>query len=122
MGFLDKVFTSQTEELDIEDFLNNMDVEEEAVYEDADAYVKPVTLRNIEDLRGVEHELKEGNLILLNIEEAQKRNPRGLRDMVLAIKDVVGQIDGDIAGISQGRLLVTPARVKIVKRRTPPLQ
>lgn len=122
MGFLDKVFTSQTEEVDIEEFLNNMDVEEEAVYEDADAYVKPVTLRGSEDVKGVEHELKEGNLILLNIEDAQKKNPRGVRDMVLAIKDIVGQIDGDIAGISNGRLLITPARVKIVKRRTPPLQ
>ena len=117
MGFLDKVFTSQTEQVDVEEFLNNMDVEEEAVYEDADAYVKPMSLRNAEDMKAVEHELKEGNLILLNVEDSQKRNPKGLRDMVVAIKDVVSQIDGDIAGVAQGRILVTPARVKIMKRR-----
>ncbi len=119
MGFLDKVFTSQTEQVDVEDFLNNMDVEEESTFEDADAYVKPITLRGAEDMAAVEHELKEGNLILLNIEDAQKRNPKGLRDMVISIKDLVSRIDGDIAGIAQGRLLVTPARVKIMKRKVP---
>jgi len=119
MGFLDKVFTSQTEQVDVEDFLNNMDVEEESTFEDADAYVKPITLRGAEDMTAVEHELKEGNLILLNIEDAQKRNPKGLRDMVISIKDLVSRIDGDIAGIAQGRLLVTPARVKIMKRKVP---
>ena len=119
MGFLDKVFTSQTEQVDVEDFLNNMDVEEEAQYEDADAYVKPMTLRGSEDLQAVEHELKEGNLVLLNIEEAQKRNPRGVRDAVVSIKDLVSRLDGDIAGIAAGRILITPARVKIMKRKTP---
>ncbi len=122
MGFLDRVFTSQTEQVDVEEFLNNMDVEEESTYEDADAYVKPLTLRGAEDMQAVEHELKEGNLVLLNIEEAQKRNPKGLRDMVISIKDLVSRIDGDIAGIAQGRLLVTPARVKIMKRKVPAMQ
>ncbi|MDP2666835.1 MAG: cell division protein SepF [Candidatus Diapherotrites archaeon] len=118
MGFLDKVFTSQTEQVDVEEFLNNMDVEEEAIVEDADAYVKSVTLRGVEDVRAIEHELKEGNLVLMNIEDAQKRNPKGLRDLVVSVKDVVSQIDGDIAGIAQGRLLATPARVKIMKRKS----
>ena len=122
MGFLDRVFTSQTEQVDVEEFLNNMDVEEESTYEDADAYVKPVTLKGAEDMQTVERELKEGNLVLLNIEEAQKRNPKGLRDMVISIKDLVSRIDGDIAGIAQGRLLVTPARVKIAKRKPPVTQ
>ena len=122
MGFLDRVFTSQTEQVDVEEFLNNMDVEEEAAYEDADAYVKPMTLRGSEDLASVEHELKEGNLVLLNIEDAQKRNPKGVRDAVISIKDLVSRIDGDIAGIAQGRILITPARVKIMKRKVPAAQ
>ena len=120
MGFLDRVFTNQTEQVDVEEFLNNMDVEEEAVYEDADAYVKPMTLRSMEDMPAVEHELKEGNLVLLNIEDAQKRNPKGVRDAVISIKDLVSRIDGDIAGIAQGKILITPARVKIMKRKMPP--
>ncbi|MFH0970489.1 MAG: cell division protein SepF [Candidatus Diapherotrites archaeon] len=119
MGFLDRVFTSQTDQVDVEEFLNNMDVEEESVYEDADAYVKPMTLRGGEDLSSVEHELKEGNLVLLNIEDAQKRNPKGVRDAVVSIKDLVSRIDGDIAGIAAGRILITPARVKIMKRKVP---
>ncbi len=122
MGFLDKVFTSQTEQVDVEEYLNNLDVEEEAVYEDADAYVKSMTLRDNTDVPAVEKELKDGNLVLLNVEDMAKRNARGLRDAIVAIKSMVSQIDGDIAGISQGRILVTPARVKIAKRKTPAMQ
>ncbi len=119
MGFLDKVFTSQTDQVDVEEFLNNMNVEEETVYEDADAYVKPVNLRGAEDMQVVEKELKDGNLVLLNVEELQKRNAKSLRDMIVSIKAMVSQIDGDIAGVAAGKILVTPARVKIVKRRAP---
>ncbi|QQR92883.1 MAG: cell division protein SepF [Candidatus Iainarchaeum archaeon] len=117
MGFLDKVFTSQTEQVDVEDFLNNMNVEEEVVYEDADAYVKSITLKGVEDVQSVERELKDGNLILLNIEDMQKRNAKGLRDMIVSIKDMVTQIDGDVAGVAPGKILITPARVKIAKRK-----
>ena len=119
MGILNNLFTSQTDQVDVEDFLNNMNVEEETVYEDADAYVKPVNLREAGDVQVVEKELKDGNLVLLNVEDMQKRNAKSLRDMIVSIKALVSSIDGDIAGVSPGKILITPARVKIVKRKAP---
>jgi SepF-like predicted cell division protein (DUF552 family) len=67
LSFFDKVFESKgSEEIDIEDFLNNLDVEEETMYEDADAYVKPIALQRDEDVSVVVDEAKSGNIVLLN--------------------------------------------------------
>ena len=116
MPFLENVL-GRREEVDIEDFLNNLDEEDETLYEDADAFVKPIALQREEDTAMVIEELKNGNIILLNIADLSKRNAIKLRDLVNGIRSTVSEINGDIARISHDRVLVTPSRVKIVKRR-----
>ncbi len=117
LGFLEKVLRPKSSEIDIEEFLNNLDVEEESMYDNADAFVKPMTLEKDTDKDAVIEEVKKGNIILLNIADLSKRNAVKLRDMVNLIKKQVEAIDGDIARISQDRVLITPARVKIIKKR-----
>ena len=118
MSFFDKVLDSKKgEEIDIEDFLNNLDVEEETIYDDADAFVKPILLQTEEDVQSVVTEAKSGNIILLNISDLAKRNALKLRDLVTKIRDEIETIDGDIARISHDRVLITPAKVKIIKKR-----
>ena len=117
LGFLEKVLRPKSSEIDIEEFLNNLDVEEESMYDNADAFVKPMTLEKDTDKAAVIEEVKKGNIILLNIADLSKRNAVKLRDMVNLIKKQVEAIDGDIARISQDRVLITPARVKIIKKR-----
>ncbi len=116
VAFLEKVFKKQ-DEFDIEGFLNNLDVEEEAMYEDADAFVKPISLERDTDKDLVVEEVKKGNIILLNISELAKRNAVKLRDLINAIKAEVEAVDGDIARISSDRVIVTPSKVKIIKKR-----
>lgn len=115
MAFLEKVFRKH-QEIDIEEFLNNLDVEEESAV-DADAFVKPVTLEREADRDLAIEEVKKGNIILLNISELSRRNAAKLRDYINQIKQSIDTIDGDIARISSDRVIVTPSRVKIVKRR-----
>lgn len=116
MAFMEKLI-GKREELDIEDFLNNLDTEEENPYEDAEAFVKPVTLQSDHDRDVVIEEAKKGNIVLVNIADLSKRNAIRLRELVNGIKSGVEGIDGDIARISQERLIVTPSKVKIIKRR-----
>ena len=116
MGFMDTVFKKEAG-VDIEEFLNNLDVEEEAMYEDADAYVKPVTLSRDSDVELINQEVRKGNIILLNIADLAKRNSLKLRDYMNDIKSNIQQIDGDIARISTERVIITPAKVKIIKRQ-----
>jgi len=118
MPFLENVL-GKRDEVDIEEFLNNLDEEDDTLYEDADAYVKPISLQGEEDSAMAIEEIKKGNFILLNIGELSKRNAIKLRDLVGGIRSAVDEIDGDIARISHDRVLVTPSKVKIVKRREP---
>ncbi len=116
MAFVHKVFKRE-EGIDIEEFLNTLDVEEETMYEDADAFVKPMTLSNQEDSKAVVHEAREGNIVLLNVESLAKRNAMKLKELVTQIKDEISEIDGDIARISHDRIIITPSKVKIIKRK-----
>ena len=116
MAFLDNVFKKE-ESVDIEDFLNNMDMDDQTLYEDADAYVKPLSLNTDDDVNVVLNEAKAGNIVLLNIEPLAKRNALKLKNLVESIKEGVATIDGDIARISQDRVLITPSKVKIMKNR-----
>ena len=102
MAFLDNVFKKE-ESVDIEDFLNNMDMDDQTLYEDADAYVKPLSLNSDDDVNVVLNEAKAGNIVLLNIEPLAKRNALKLKNLVESIKEGVATIDGDIARISQDR-------------------
>lgn len=116
MAFMESLFR-KTDEIDIEEFLNNLDVEEESMYENADAYVKPMTLHSDTDTEAVMEEAKKGNIVLLNISDLAKRNALKLRDLVSGIRGGVEEINGDIARISHDKVLITPANVKIIKRR-----
>lgn len=116
MALLEKL-VGKKEEIDIEEFLNNMDVEEDSVYEDADAYVKPVSLNSEVDRDLVLSEAKNGNIVLLNIADLSKRNAIKLKDLISDIKEGIGSIDGDMARVSSDRVLITPSKVKIVKRK-----
>lgn len=115
MGLFDR-FVGTKDEVDIDDFLNNLDQEED-VYADADALVKPITLNSDDDVKIVCKELRDGNIVLVNIADMAKKNALKLRDYVSRIKEEVEAINGDIARISNERILTTPSKVKIVKRR-----
>ncbi|MBI4044133.1 MAG: cell division protein SepF [Candidatus Diapherotrites archaeon] len=117
MAFLEKLVGKREEDVDLEEFLNNMDVQEDNAYENADALVKPVTLTSEQDVAFVIDEAKKGNIVLLNIADLSKRNVVKLREYVDQIKSTVLSIDGDMARLSQDRVMITPARVKIVKRK-----
>ncbi len=116
MGFFNKVMTKD-EGVDLEDFLNNLDEVQEESYDDADAFVKPMDLIVDADVTSIMSEIKNGNIALVNIADLSKRNALKLKELVGLIKAQVKAIDGDIARISQGRVLVTPSKVKIIKRK-----
>ncbi len=116
MGFFNKVMT-KNDSVDLEDFLNNMDAVTEESYENADALVKPMELGSDSDAESIIREVKQGNLALVNIADLNKRNKAKLKELLSRIKSEVRAIDGDMAGISAERVLVTPSKVKIIKKK-----
>lgn len=116
MAFMEKLI-GKRQDLDIEEFLNHLDTQEDNPYEDADALVKPISLQTEEDRNLIIDEVKKGNIILVNIADLSKRNAIKLRDLVSGVRGAVESIDGDIARVSQDKILVTPSKVKIIKTR-----
>ncbi len=116
MSIIDKIVKkSNKDSVDVEEFLNAIDAQEEPV-DDADAYVKPMNLTPTTDLKSIAKELKDGNTVLLDIAELIKRNPVKLKEAVSKLKRFIEEIDGDLARISEEKLILTPARIKIVKK------
>ena len=112
--FLSKLgFGSSNESVDL-DALMSQSEDVDVVTEPADFYVKPLLLT--EDSAQLKEELTAGNVILLSIAQFT-RNPARLKEKISEVTGFVESINGDIAKISDDKLLVTPARVKIVKNR-----
>lgn len=116
MGILEKLSLQRTD-VDIEDYLNTLGIEEDDLLEEhADMWVRPFALEQVVDVERVSGELRKGNMIILNIEPLYKKNTIKLRQAVSELKGTVHSINGDIARLTEHRVLLTPSGVKISKR------
>ena len=104
-------------DMDIEEYMDTIELENvDMMHEAADFYVKPVALESEADARVIAEELKNKNIILLNI-TPMARNQAKLKAIVAELKKFVTKLDGDIARIDNEKILLTPSKVKIVKSR-----
>ncbi len=121
MGVFDKLGqafgVSSSKGINIEEYMNAAEMEDvDVLHEPADMYVKPVAIVSEDDVKLVEDELQKHNIILANIEELSKR-PTTRSNVITALKNYVANINGDIAQIDENRILITPQKVKIIKRK-----
>ncbi len=121
MGVFDKLGqafgVSSSKEMNIEEYMNSAEMDDvDMMHEPADMYVKPVTLSSEDEVKFIEEELGKKNILLLSMEELEKR-PNTRNNVLAALKDYVTKINGDIAQIDDTRVLITPAKVKIIKRK-----
>jgi len=103
--------------MDIGEYMGSAEMEDvDVLHEPADMYVKPVAVNSEMDVKLIEEELTKRNIILLNIEEISKR-PNTRNSIITSLKSYVAKINGDIAQIDENRVLLTPSKVKIIKKR-----
>ncbi|MBI3587798.1 cell division protein SepF [Candidatus Micrarchaeota archaeon] len=116
MGFLDRLFGSGAgAPVDVEGAMNSLEDEDiDLLHEPAQYYVKPLSLENDGDIAIVEGELKAKNVVLLNIAPIA-RNPARLQEAMGRLRSTASALDGDIARISEDKVIITPAMMKIVK-------
>lgn len=104
-------------EMDVEEFMSAAEAEDiDVMHKAADFYVKPIQLQTEAEIKIVEDELKQRNIVLLNITPIA-RNPAKLKTAIAQLKTIVMAFNGDIARIDEDKVLLTPHNVKIVKRR-----
>lgn len=119
MGIFDKLGKAlgTSSEINIEEYMNSEEMEGvDVMHEPADFYIKPFALQQESDVHVIQDELGKKNIILLNISEMNKR-PNTQKQLIDSLKEYITKIDGDIARIDEDKILLTPAKVKIIKGR-----
>ena len=120
MGVFDKLgqtFGSQSKDMDLGDYMSAVEMEDvDVMHEPADMYIKPVSISSEDEVKSVEDEVSKKNIILLDITELNKR-PTTRSNVISELKRFTAKINGDIGQIDQTRILLTPSKIKIIKRK-----
>lgn len=118
MGMIEKIQQGLglSHTLDLEEYMDTVEMEEvDVLHEPADFYIKPISLEREDDINVIMEELKARNIILLNVSR-MARWPKKLKVSVGSLRAFIKKIGGDIARIDNDKIMLTPARVKIVKK------
>jgi SepF-like predicted cell division protein (DUF552 family) len=107
-------------------FLNKDDDDEESVVEDdfveldakttderKDVVVRAETLQELEDVERVQEHLRNGHIVWVNIQPLKSRDMTQLKRAVKRLKKTVRAVDGDIAGVDEEWIVVTPEYAEI---------
>ncbi|KYC53692.1 MAG: Cell division protein SepF [Candidatus Methanofastidiosum methylothiophilum] len=78
-------------------------------------YIKSLKLRGLGDIRDISKQLSEGHILIVDIGLLAEREPLELKRAIDQIKGILRGIGGDIAGISDRKILIAPSSVKIVR-------
>jgi len=78
-----------------------------------EVYVKPMTMRGLQNIQEIVQELKHGNIVIVNIAQLINNNPAEAKRAIDQLKGTCKGLGGDLAGIGEDRLLITPSFVKI---------
>ncbi|WP_181079151.1 MULTISPECIES: cell division protein SepF [Methanohalophilus] len=115
MAFMDKLFGSGTKATSSAEEYTELDLgkyEEVMDEEPAETYVRVAELTNLNELPSLKKEIYDGNILMIdisNIKADKLMLDRALKDL----KEVIIDVHGDIAGIKEDQVLVTPTGVKI---------
>jgi len=96
-----------------EDVEEIVELESIEVKRDAKMYVRIITLHEYGDVERAQNELREGNIVWLRIKPLKEKDMIELRRAIDKIKKTVNAINGDIAGVDEDYVILTPEGVKI---------
>lgn len=109
MGLLDRLKGSGEEEQG-EDF-----VEVSAEDEKSQVNVKIDTMTSYADAERVLQHLREGMVVFLRIRELREKNINELKKAVEKIKKTANAMNGDMVGVDEDFLIITPKFAKIYR-------
>jgi len=122
MGFkegFEKLFAKREGIGDEEDYWDlDLEAYEEELREDEGVrmYVKTAELTGLYDLPDLKKEVYSGNILLLDISLAKKDKVL-VEKTIKDLKMVASDISGDIAGIADDMVIVTPTGIKIERQK-----
>ena len=104
MGFLDKIKANEEEYVSIEP-------QEEMA---SSRHVLEVErIENLADTERIQKKVRAGSIMIVKIKELKNRDMNELKRAIDRVKKTVTALNGEIAGISEDWLIVTPGHAKI---------
>lgn len=106
------------ETVDLDEYLESIGLHEgELLDEEKYTYVKSLTATSPDVFADVERELRKGNIVILDTEAMAQTNRLSLKKMIGDLKNLEGEINGDMGRISESKILIVPDSFRILKRR-----
>jgi len=81
-------------------------------------YVKAIPLKERSDIEKIKGEIEGGNVLIVKITPLAMKNIEEVKNVIDELKDYVGSVKGDIARLGEERIVVTPAPIKIWRKKT----
>lgn len=79
--------------------------------------VKSVDLNSLVDVQEVANELRDGNIVILNISPLMDEDPAELKRAVDQMRGIADDLGGDVGRLSESRIIATPELVRIQFRK-----
>jgi SepF-like predicted cell division protein (DUF552 family) len=98
---------------ELEDYVELRIEEGETRFIGPERYLKVFKLKGFVDVDTAARELGDGNIVILDLKPLAERSMNELKHAVDEMKDICISMGGDIAGISEYHLIMTPPTIKI---------
>lgn len=84
--------------------------------------IEPIMVRSLDltavvDVQTVANELRDGNIVILNISPLMDEDPSELKRAVDQLRGIASDLGGDVGRLSESRVIATPQLVKIQFKR-----
>jgi len=90
-----------------------VELDASAFNESAGVTVRIETLKDLMDTDRIQYLLREGNIVFLNMGGLRRRDLSELKRSVEKLKKTVAAMDGDIIGVDEDFLILTPKSARI---------
>jgi SepF-like predicted cell division protein (DUF552 family) len=90
-----------------------VELEDKSFKETTDINVRIETLKSLTDTDRIQYLLREGNIVFLKISDLKQKDLNELKRAVEKLKKTTGAIDGDIIGVDETFLILTPQFARI---------
>jgi SepF-like predicted cell division protein (DUF552 family) len=116
-SLIDRLFGTR-QHADAEEYLELDLGQYEEVFEEepAGTYVKVAEIMSVNNLPELKDEIYKGNIVIVDI--SHLKNDRIALDRIIKeLKQVAIDVHGDIAGLGEDQVIITPMAIKIDRRK-----
>ncbi len=114
-NFIFKTFGAKAEPEEDQEYLELSPVESN---DEQKVLVRAYTLNEFSDIKPVLHDLREGYIIcFVNIKPLKEKDVVELKRAISKFKSAIETLGGDIAGVSEDWIIITPAFAEIDKSK-----